>query len=245
MKRMSGFLCLAVGTTACSLQKIPYLTPAHTAAWQVIQGRTVLTDSAQGVVGSLAWESFSESTVSFQMRVENRRGTPWTFDPALCLVDLSPSKAGLPSRQHAYDPERLLDAYDRRIIAKEREMRSAAGWSAAGSFLDLVGTVADISTKSKTPEEARAKQQRQQERDRSMEERRVRSANLEVQHSHLLQTRDNLTHSLLRANTLLESQPVGGLILFRRADHADTWSINCPVRDTVLNFTFSQTMREP
>ena len=227
------------------MQKIPSLIPVNTGSWQVIQGRTVMTDSTQGIVASLAWENFSENTLSFQMRVENRHGAPWTFDPAQCWVDLSPAKAGFPTRRHAYDPERLLDTYDRHIVAKEREMRSEAGWGATGAFLDLVGTVADVSTKSKTREEAAAKRQREQERSRNMEERRIRSSNLELQHTQLLHTRENLSHSLLRANTLLEGQPVGGLILFPRADHAAIWSINCPVRDTVLNFTFSQTMREP
>lgn len=227
------------------MRKMPLLTPANTASWQVIQGRTVLTDSAQGIVGSLAWENFSENTLSFQMRIENRHGTPWTFDPARCWVDLSPAKTGFPTQRHAYDPERMLDIYDRRIVAKEREMRSDAGWGAAGAFLNLVGTVADVSTKSKTPQEAEAKKARQRERERSIEERRIRSSNLELQHDRLRNERDRLANTLLRANTLLEGQPVGGVIFFPRADHAEIWSINCPARDTVLNFTFSQTMREP
>lgn len=245
MKTVCMLMASAGLVAGCAPQRIPYLYPAEGTAWQVVQGHRMATDSTQGIVASLAWESFTAATIRFQMRIENHRAEPWTFDPALCRAELEPVQTAMPTQLHAYDPEGMIDLYDRRIVSKESEMRSNAGWSAAGSFLDLFGAVADVSTKTKTAEERQAKQKREQEREARAHDRQARASQLDLQHSALMQQRDFLSNTLLRANTLLESQPVGGMLLFPRADQATLWTITCPAREGALNFTFSQTMREP
>jgi len=227
-------LCAA---SACAPVRTPYLVPEEGAL--VRNGRTMYTDSAGGAVAHLAWESFTESQLVFRLHASNISAKPFVIDPTTCLAEVG--YKGKVNHRRACDPEKLLDRYDGHIAQQQRTIRRDAGWGAALALLDLVGTVADATSKKMTSEQ---KEENERERANRNYQRDAKQAANQAQLSELENKKLYYSQVLLRANTLMPGEQVQGQVLFTRLDEGRDWTIRCAGPDTTeFTFRFSQTIQ--